>query len=227
MAFDKYKDGAWMEPEDSVRKNVDGAWGDCDAAKRVIDGAWSEVWANIKIMTELSNELAKGILQIIDDGKTFNFWKIKDTAYNYGDQTGGGTIVFYLDGEWTNPSISFDWEGGFIYKASADATTWIRVSSGDISLYSRTTDGTVATTKVVNAVGSTVTGASFVDDETGSYNGTLNGTFNRLGISINIHSFSGSFYNSCMTMILTNLLFDGRKIGFPADSAFDLQEWPS
>ena len=46
MAFNKYKNGAWQEPEDSVRRYENGAWTDCDSAKRYTNGAWTEVWSN-------------------------------------------------------------------------------------------------------------------------------------------------------------------------------------
>ena len=45
MAFDKYKAGAWTEPETIVGKNISGAWEDCESAKRVISGAWAEIWS--------------------------------------------------------------------------------------------------------------------------------------------------------------------------------------
>ena len=222
MAFDKYKDGAWMEPEDSVRKNVSGAWEDCDSAKRVIDGAWAEVWANVKYMIEKSNTITKGILQIDNEGLTFYHYKIMDSEYGYGSQSGGGTIVFYLDGEWTNPTISFDWMGGFIHKST---NNWVRISAGSISYYARKKDGTEVTGQLVSTVGSTVTGTS-VSDEYGSYSDELTGEFDRLGLSIYISSFGGNYVSSCMTMQISNLLFNGRKIGFPEDSEFELQEWP-
>lgn len=227
MAFDKYKDGAWTEPEESVKRYSNGAWVDCDTAKRYIDGAWTEVWANVKIMTELSNDITKGILDVTEEGLKITFFKYMDYFTNwYGTIEGGGTITFYLDGNWTNPTFSFDWEGGFTYKTGKDATTWNRVSAGSISLYSRTTSGNVSTTKVVDPVGSTVAASNSVDTETGHYEGSLTGTFNRLGISFYISSFSGSFYSSALFLILNNLRIDGRKIGFPESSEFDNQEAP-
>lgn len=49
MAFDKNKDGAWMEPETIVGRNESEAWVECEAANKYVDGAWEEVWcAGIK-----------------------------------------------------------------------------------------------------------------------------------------------------------------------------------
>ncbi|MGN0506629.1 MAG: hypothetical protein ACI4FZ_08715 [Lachnospiraceae bacterium] len=44
MAFNKYANGAWEEP-DGVKRYTDGAWQDCESAKRYVDGAWEEVWS--------------------------------------------------------------------------------------------------------------------------------------------------------------------------------------
>ena len=224
MAFDKYKDGAWMEPEDSVRKNITGVWEDCDSVKRLIDGAWTEVWANIRYMIEKSNTITKGFLDINNDGNEFAFYRMQDVEVGYGSQSGGGTIIFYLDGSWTNPNISFDWEGGFIKKQSLTSDKWSRGTAGSIQYYARKTDGTEVTGNLVQTVGSTLVDTN-VMDEYGSYNGDLTGEFDRLGISIYISSYGGQYYNSTTTMKIYNLLFDGRKIRFPADSVFDLQEW--
>lgn len=230
MSFDKYKDGAWMEPEDSVKRYSNGAWVDCESAKRYKDGAWTEIWANVKIMTQTSNTIANGILQILDDGLTFNYFKWKDYYAGtwYGTQEGGGTINFVLDGSWVNPTLSFDWQGGFIYKTSQDGTTWNRVSSGEISIYTKPADGGAgSSTIVVPTVGSTVSAANSVSDESGSFTRTIYGTFSRIGIGIYVSSFAGDFYNSAMTMIVKNFLVNGQKIGFPASSAFDRQIWPA
>lgn len=231
MAFDKYKNGAWMEPEDSVKRYSNGAWVDCESVKKYKDGAWTEVWANKKIMTETSNEITKGILTIADNGLTFNFFKFKD-YYNgtwYGSQEGGGNITFVLDGLWNNPTFTFDWTGGFIYKVTQSATTWNRVSAGEILIGLRSAGSTRPITfqNAVNTVGSTVSESTSVTDESGSCRKTINGTFDQIGLRIYINSFAGDFFNSVMTMIVKNFMVSGQKIGFPASSAFDIQEFPS
>lgn len=224
MAFDKYKDGAHMEPENTVGKHIDGAWEDCEAAKRVKDGAWAEVWANIKWLTKLSNNITAGMCTVSEGGLEIEFFKFMDAANGYGTISGGGTMVLYLDGEWTNPTISFDYSGGFSYRTEQGTGNWVLVSAGDISLYSRTTNGTVATTKVVSGVGETQTGSNVVDEE-GSYEGVLEGTFNRLGLSIYVSSFAGNFYNAASQLNIMNLRINGRKIGFPDSVEFDNQDW--
>lgn len=59
MAFDKYKNGAWMEPESGVKRYESGAWVDCDTAKRYKNGAWEEVWASFKKTYFLEKGVAK------------------------------------------------------------------------------------------------------------------------------------------------------------------------
>lgn len=229
MAFDKYKDGAWQEPETTVSRydKTNGYWTDCEAAKRIVDGAWSEIWANIKYMIQLSNSVTKGILTIDDKGLEFDYFRHMGYYSNkwYGSQSGGGAIVFYLDGEWTDPTISFDWSGGFINR-NTDTSTWTRISAGQIKIYSRAIGSTEQVyTTAVQTVGSMISNASFVEEEDGSYTGTLTGTFDRIGLSLNIAGYSGNYDSSSTSMVVKNLKLNGRKIGFPESSEFDNQEW--
>ena len=70
MAFDKYKNAAWQEPEEGVRRYDASAWTNCEAAKRYKNSAWEEVWSDIKIMTLESNTISGGYLSISPDGPT-------------------------------------------------------------------------------------------------------------------------------------------------------------
>lgn len=224
--FDIYKDGAWQEPE-NVERVENGARTDSEASCRYKDGAWREVWSNLKIMTKKSDNIAAGILQIGSEGLAFEFTKFATEWQGgmVGTLGGGGTIVFYLDGLWVNPAINLSWEGGLIYQASG-MTYYNRVSAGDISVYTRTTSGQESTQKVVSTVGSTLNGetAGTVSTESGSYEGTISGTFDRVGLSINIAGYGGTMVGNS-TLNIWELLIDGRKIGFPADAAFNRQDW--
>jgi hypothetical protein len=251
MAFDKYKNGAWMEPESGVKKYVNGAWTDCETAKKYADGAWTDVWNNKLIMTQYlagiyeTNPPTKGILQISDDGFTFNFIKIMGTDMDgsyYGTMSGGGYLGFYVYRDntglktWENPTVSFDWEGGFISKASDDS--WRRISAGSITLeaYNAHNDslGTSddndpdvrVTIEAVPTVGSTYTGSS-VSDQIGSYNQTIEGSWTRLLIKIYISSFMGTYDNASLSLIIRNLKIDNQRIAFPESAEFELQEWPT
>lgn len=229
MAFDKYKDGAWMEPESAVKRYSNGAWTECKSAKTYKDGAWTDIWGNVKTLTELSNTITKGILQFPNGGLTFEFVKIMDYyGGSYGTMEGGGDIVFYLEGKWNNPTISFDWSGGFDYKSSTDDKTWNRVSAGSIAIYTREdTDYHYERYKtVVDPIGSTLTDQTNLEDDSGSYSSTLVGEYDRVGLRITVNSFAGTFYSSDMIVCIKNLQINGGKVAYPASSAFDNQEWP-
>lgn len=58
MAFNKYKNGAWQEPEDSVRRYENGAWTECESAKSYKSSAWEEVWTAFKRMYLVENGIA-------------------------------------------------------------------------------------------------------------------------------------------------------------------------
>lgn len=226
--FDIYKNSAWQSP-DNVQRPESGARRNADSAKRYKEGAWQELWADVKFMIKKSDDITTGLLQIENDGLSFNYFKFATKNMNgsiIGTLSGGGTIVFYVEGEWVNPTINFEWEGGFIYYANNE-TYQIRVSAGDISIYTRTPSGTESTQMAVQTAGSTLNGEGlgYVGTETGAYNGTIPGTFDRIGLSIRVAGYSGNDMTGSSTLNIANLLVDGRKIGFPADAAFNRQAW--
>lgn len=215
--LNKPVDGAWQGIE-SVNKPADGAWQECEAVCKPVDGAWVEIWSAVKYLIEKSSTLDNGTIYIQDKGLKFHFTKSEDyyDGTQYGDLGGTGDIIFYLDGEWTNPTISFDYEGG-MSRSNSSGTTWYTATAGSISIYSRTTDGTEKTTQAVDSVGSS---ADVVDD---SYSGTLEGTFDRLGLSIHIAGYSSltHYYSAMLDLIVSNLKFNDTKIAFPASSEID------
>ena len=180
-------------------------------AVRIHNGtSWIDVWTNIKIMTLLSSEITGGFSNLTADKRALSLYQHQDGTE--GSVSGGGTVVVYLEGLWTNPVITFDWQGGFTYKAYDG--TWNSVPSGSISLYHRASGSTSAgTTKAVNDVGKIVSGG--METFTGSYSGTLTGTYDRIGLSIYLSSFSGTFYNSFMELTVKNFNIGIQKAGFP------------
>jgi hypothetical protein len=134
---------------------------------------------------------------------------------------GGGTVIVYLDGLWTNPTITFDWQGGFTYKAYDG--TWNSTPSGSVSLYYRIKGSTsIGTTKAVSDVGKIVSGG--METVAGSYSGSLNGTYDRIGLSIYFNSFSGTFYNSFMELTVKNFNIGTQKAGFPDALIYNYQD---
>jgi hypothetical protein len=112
-----------------------------------------------------------------------------------------------------------------MYRTSASESTWYTDTAGTISIYSRTTTGTVETTEVVSSVGIKAQGSLATSDgyeEEGSYSGTLAGNFNRIGLAIHITGYSAlsAYYNAYIAMIVRNFLIDGRKTAFPKSAEF-------
>lgn len=99
MAFDKYKDGAWTEPETIVGKNESGAWEECESAKRVIDGAWAEVWSASKPIYYVRDGVLENGAKLSDEGSQgVGYIKIKSSGSTSERSTG---LYFY-----TNEDVS-------------------------------------------------------------------------------------------------------------------------
>lgn len=219
MGLEKPKDGAYQALE-GVEKPINGAYEMCEAVCKPVNGAWEEIWNAVKILIESSNTITKGYLSIQEEGKKFYYSKSDDIS-------GTGTITFYVEGDWIDPVISFDYKG-YMYRTNAQESTWYTASAGAISLYSRTTDGKETTKEVVSKVGQTESGSLDISDgypEEGSYSGTLDGSFNRIGISIEINGYTSAtgYYNACVDMKVFNMLIDTTEIAFPETSEFDYE----
>lgn len=124
MAFDKYKNGAWQEPEDSVRRYEKGAWVDCDTAKRYKNGAWEEVWSNAKRMSVYSK--GYGVDYLTSQGK----WG-EDSYVGFDvSSTDSKTIIFSASKALSKPTtVTFDLYG-YNYDADNDEELgFIRVTA--------------------------------------------------------------------------------------------------
>lgn len=188
-------------------------------AVRIHNGtSWIDVWTNIKIMTLLSNSITKGASDISANKRTLQLYKFMNGPSD-GTQSGGGTVIVYLQGLWTNPTIAFDYEGGFTYRTTSDISeTPKMIPAGSISLYSRKQGSSSAsTTSAVSNVG-TINASDF--DE-GSYSTTLTGTYDLIGLSITMNSFSGTYYDSLMYITVKNFNIGIQKVGFPDTLLFD------
>ena len=185
-------------------------------AVRIHNGrAWIDVWTSLRLMTLLSNNITKGTLYVQTNGE---MQYAKTMASGTGTMTGGGTMVFYLDGEWTNPTVTFDYEGAMLYEASSNV--YATTSAGSISLYHRVKGGSTGTTTVLSNLGKEYQGDDF-NFEMGSASKILSGTYDRLGISITIKSFSASYNYATMSVRVRNLKFGTQNIGFPMSAEFN------
>lgn len=187
------------------------------AAVRVHNGStWIDVWTNIKIMTLLSNGITGGFSNLATDKRSLALYQYQDGTE--GSVAKGGTVIVYLEGLWTNPTITFDWRGGFTYATASG--TFNSTPSGSISIYHRVSGSSSAgTTIAISDVGKIVSGG--VETTYGSYSKTLNGTYDRIGLSIYLSSFSGTFYNAFMELNVSNFNIGTQKVGFPDALIYD------
>lgn len=222
MGLEKPVNGAFQAVE-SVNKPVSGAFQECEAVCKPLNGAWQEIWNAIKYLVKKSNTIANGWATLRDNGLTFYYNKYEDEGGQDGDISGTGALVLYLDGEWEDPSVTFDWEGGF-YRSSANLETWYTNNAGSISIYYRKADGTEGTATAVSRMGQSASGADIdTENETGTYSGTLQGSYNRLGISIEPTGYSSAagYWSANLDIIVKNLKFNNCKIAFPESAKFD------
>lgn len=223
MGLEKPFNGAYQEI-DGTEKPFNGAWQECEAVCKPVNGAWEEIWNAIKYLIKKSNTIRNGWGTVKDGGLSYHYGKWEDEGGQDGDLSGSGDLVLYLEGEWTNPEISFDWEGGMV-RSSADMETWYTGNAGDIAIYYRKSDGTEGTTTVVSGMGFVGSGGWDYDTELeeGSYSGTLEGTYDRIGISIEPTGYSSAagYWNASIDIYVRNLKFNNTKIAFPESAEFD------
>lgn len=194
---------------------VSGVRKEAQAVRIYRSGSWVDVWTSLRLMTLLSNNITKGTLYVQTNGE---MQYAKTMASGTGTMTGGGTMVFYLDGEWTNPTVTFDYEGAMLYEVSSGS--YATTSAGSISLYHRVKGGSAGTTTVLSNLGKEYQGEDF-NFEMGSASKTLSGTYDRLGISIFIKSFNTSYNYATMSVRVRNLKFGTQNIGFPKSAEFN------
>jgi len=198
--FDKNSNGAWQEPEDTVRKYELGAWEECEFARRVISGAWENVWEAIRYMSQMNNTLKSGTIvgyvQGTSSGKN-DGWGI---WYFESGNTGSGSVTYYLDGDFTNPTISFDYDGFF---SSLIGGEFRYASVGSLEVYTRTTSGSESYASAVSSIN--------VPDGHQNYSTTLNGTFNRVGFRFKFQNWNvGSDMSPQYLFNIYNILIDGK-----------------
>ena len=217
MAVKVYKNNTWVDVQGVKCPTVNGVRSDAQAVRVYRGGAWVDVWTSMKMMTLLSNSISKGTLYVYDDG---GIQFAKSMMSGTGSIAGGGTMVFYLDGEWVNPTITFDYAGNYMYEVSNG--NYVAGSAGSISIYHRVKGATSAgTTTVLSKVGTDIS----INDgvERGTASKTLSGTYDRLGISITIPSYSGSYSYAVLSLSVEELKVGTTKLGFPMSAEFSYQ----
>lgn len=199
---------------------VSGVRKEAQAVRIYRNGAWVDVWANMKPMTQLSNTITVGDMFVYADG---SMQYTKFYSNGTGSVAGGGTMIFYIDGEWTNPTITFDWVGGHLYDSAG--YVWHSTNGGSISAYHRVKGATSAgTTTILSRMGIEYTGNDF-NYETGSASKTLSGTFDRLGLSITVLSHNTPYSYASSTVSLSNIKIGTQRIGIPLSAEFFKQAY--
>ena len=194
---------------------VNGVRSEAQAVRIHNGSAWVDVWSAVKFMSLISNTVTKGMLAINSEiAMQFG----KSMASGTGTMTGGGTLVFCAEGEWVNPTITFDYDGSFMYESSAN--TYYSTTAGSISLYHRIKGATSAgTTQVLSKIGKE--GVNNFDVDAGTVSKTLSGTYDRLGISVTIPSYNGNYSFASLILNVSNVAVGGKRLGFKRSDTFD------
>lgn len=173
MASKRYENNAWVDI-DELKRYENGAWVDCESAKKYENGAWVEVWTAVQWLKQLANTTTADAINYVTLSNRENVgWSIFATTPQ------SGYVTYYLDGLFTNPEVSCEYDG--IYYGMVSGTQKY-APAGSISLYTRTTSGTENYTSLGNLGDSS--GETF-----GEYFTTLSGSFNRIGYKIKLNNW--------------------------------------
>lgn len=167
MSIKKYVNEAWEDCE-SMKRYESGAWQDCDSVKKYQDGAWVEIWTAVQFMKQLANTTtADSIGYVTTSSRKNQGWSI------FASTNQSGYVTYYLEGEFTNPTISCDYDG--VYYGTLSSGSQKYASAGTLSLYTRTTSGTASYTTISSTLGNSS------GDTEGTYSTTLSGSYDRIG----------------------------------------------
>lgn len=206
MALRTYVKEAWEDIADLQNPNVNGARETADVARIYQNNAWEDVWTSIRWMSQLESTFSvaeAGYSQ--SSSHDYTIWNVTS---DYND---GGYATYYLEGDFSNPAVSFDWYGFFYYAVSDGSVHY--APAGSISLYTRTTGGTESYPSAVSNVGSDT------DSDEGSFSTTLNGNFDRIGFRIKLRDWGAAdpFYY----ISVWNFLIDGDECLPSEDCCFN------
>lgn len=211
MAFDKYKNNAWQEPETGLKRYQSGAWNLCDFAKRYKNSAWEEVWTNVKLMTYFYRTTKTGYFNSAESKYEMTWIAAVDDP---------GCIIFAAEGNFVDPVIAFDYMGSLTSFTSNGQKFW---NTGVAYTYARTTNGSETTGDYVD-LGST----------TGSTEGVCSypfkGNFNRVGVKVQLYNRNISpdayngFVNAAMIFI-KNITINGDPYIPDGKNDYDYNDW--
>lgn len=206
MAFDKYKDGAWQEPESDVKRYADSAWQDCEFAKRYVDNAWEEVWSAFKAYIISQSAWVNGTCT------DYTVGPVTDSMGSGSQIISTGTTSTYMflgtapDQTFVNPTITLDYWALAMATASNGVAYYKPVAM--MELYGVYTNGNTY-------MPGTNTSLAILGNTAGPTSGTLSYTFSgefvEIGIRISYYTTNfGSAYNYIgRTINIYNMMIDG------------------
>ena len=204
-----YKNGAEQDAE-IVKRYANGAEQDAEGVYTVKNGAEENVWSSIKYMKELSNTLKTAYaMYATASWHDYRIWSVGGRNKN-----DGGTVTYYLEGDFTDPTISFIYDGWYNYMTTSGSDRY--ASAGSIDMYYRTTAGTE---QYLGGVSSVNTSSS----EEQTYSMQLFGNYNRIGYRIDLASWSGGDSGSYLDYFIDiwNFRIDGKECIPSADCVID------
>ncbi len=220
--FTKYESGAEVEIEE-VYRYADGAEVEADAVYAVKNGAEEEVWFSKWEMVETSNSLTNGTLSVLaNGGLSYNKFMRQDGDSYIGSISGDGSIKFVAEGNWTNPTVTFDWQGGFIYWTT-DYANSIRRKAGEISLVYTLANGSSYAPYIT--VGTNASDTGGMSPNMDSFERTIEGEVVSIGVLISVESYTSNYLEANLEISIDNFSIDGKYVKFPLDSEFDKQIW--
>lgn len=196
--FTKYKNGAEVEIEE-VNRFESGAEVEADGVYRVKNGAEEQVWSAVIDMKELENTTTvfSSSPSVGGDGK--EYWSIFATTH------GGGYITYYIEGDFTNPTISFDWDGVYWGTQASGAQQYASAGSIDIYLGGEADQYVAGVSGLGNIYGS----------DYGSYEYQAVGHYTRIGFRVKVTNWG--LNDPCMYWInVSNILINGEEC-FPGE----------
>lgn len=205
-----YVNGAWQEVPPKYQ--IDGAYQEMPCAKAYVNGAWQEIWSNTQDLYMLLRTTKTGAFYDNEGNWDNDFWCIAIDD--------GGEIILVVDGEFTNPVISFIYSGGASYCTSDGE--WRDTSAGYIYSYG-VKNGTVYNSENSVKVGSS---DGYSDD---SAEFTLEGTYTRIGLRVKFSNWDISpdtqgNINPC-NIFIKNVMIDGKKYVTRNEDSYDYEDF--
>ncbi len=170
--FTKYENGAEVEIEE-VNRFESGAEVEADGVYAVKNGAEEQVWTAVIEMKELENTTKVASMGPAVGGDGREYWAIFATANE------GGYVTYYIEGDFLNPTISFDWDGCYWGTRSDGVQQYAPAGSIEIYLGGNTTQYISAVSGLGNIYGS----------DYGSYSYQAVGPYTRIGFRVNLNNW--------------------------------------